>query len=266
MARIWAPERGFCPIGKQGNHGYPPPFATRVEQLFHDEGDEMNIEDAASSRMRLLRAAMDLVSIEGPHRATIRDIARRSETNTAAVNYHFGSKSALMRKALHAIFAPINSRRETLLDAAVAEAGEDPVPVERILDALNRPVVESLKSEEGIRYVRTLQHIRAFPNDPHSVYVMETFDPVAQRFIDEMCRSLPHLGRDEMIWRYEMARGAMVHIVGNCDPLSGKLRQLYGQKASAIDLMNTEAVLAELRDFVVAGLSSSSSWAMSDES
>ncbi|PYE85339.1 TetR/AcrR family transcriptional regulator [Pseudoroseicyclus aestuarii] len=226
--------------------------------------EDLNVVEPAPARARLLKAAMDLVSIEGPHRTTIRDIARLSGTNIAAVNYHFGSKAVLMQEVLFAIFEPINARRGELLDGAIARAAGKAVPVADLLDALNRPVVESLRSEAGLRYVRTLQHIRAFPNDPHSVYVMQTFDPVAQRFIDEMCRTLPHLGRDEMIWRYEMARGAMLHIVGNCDPLSGKLRQLYGPRESGIDLGDTEAVLAELRAFVVVGLSAPSSWPVTD--
>jgi len=70
-----------------------------------DEGDanSMMSEQSASeqTRMRLIEAAREVFSQCGFQGATVREICRRADANVAAVNYHFGSKDALLAEALN---------------------------------------------------------------------------------------------------------------------------------------------------------------------
>jgi len=51
--------------------------------------------DGLETRRHLLDAACEVFGMKGFREATIAEICRRAKANTAAVNYHFGSKEAL---------------------------------------------------------------------------------------------------------------------------------------------------------------------------
>ena len=55
----------------------------------------------AHTRARLVEAAREVFSQYGFQGATVREICRRADANIAAVNYHFGSKDALLAEALN---------------------------------------------------------------------------------------------------------------------------------------------------------------------
>lgn len=81
---------------------------------------EAQIKTASEqTRMRLLEAAREVFSQHGFQDATVREICRRAEANGAAVNYHFGSKDALLAEALN--FAPLKAMQN-----ANFKAGECP--------------------------------------------------------------------------------------------------------------------------------------------
>jgi len=67
------------------------------------------------TRMRLLEAAREVFSQHGFQGATVREICRRAEANGAAVNYHFGSKDALLAEALN--FAPLKAMQNANINA-----------------------------------------------------------------------------------------------------------------------------------------------------
>ncbi len=55
--------------------------------------------DGAETRTRILEAACEVFGEKGYHDATHAEICRRADANTAAINYHFGSKDELYRAA-----------------------------------------------------------------------------------------------------------------------------------------------------------------------
>jgi len=62
----------------------------------------MDREDArgAQTRERLITVARELIAEGGLRAATTRAITKRAGANIGAVNYHFGSKSVLLREAV----------------------------------------------------------------------------------------------------------------------------------------------------------------------
>ncbi|MFT8211904.1 MAG: hypothetical protein ACMZI0_17440 [Symbiopectobacterium sp.] len=76
------------------------------------------------------------------------------------------------------------------------------------------------------------------------------FDHVAHRFVDALSRTLPHLTRADVIWRYEFARSAAMHVLTDADPRSGRLALL---SQGLCDNRDDEQVLAHLLTFVSTG-------------
>ena len=95
-----------------------------------------------TTKDRILDAAERLFARDGFEATSLRAITAEARANLAAVNYHFQSKEALVQAVIGRRMGPVNQQRLSLLDAYEAEAGGDAVPLEKILDAFLRPVIE----------------------------------------------------------------------------------------------------------------------------
>jgi AcrR family transcriptional regulator len=177
-------------------------------------------------RQAILSAAKELVCRRGPHATTVRDITEASGANVAAVNYYFQSKDDLLALAMAEIVGEINREREAQLAAARATS-TGPLSAETLLRALIEPILRGARAKDGgSLYLRVLQHIRINPDDSFSNQLFEGNRRVAQAFIAEMTASFPQTGRIELAWRYEFARGAAAHLLGNLDPKSRRTEAL----------------------------------------
>jgi AcrR family transcriptional regulator len=213
---------------------------------------------------RILRSAKELIARKGPVMTTVRDICDASGANVASVHYYFGSKEALVKSVLLAVLEPVNIERRTRLEAARLQFSTGPLPVPVILDAFLRPLVTAERGADGGRlFVRMEYHLRAVPDSDYTIFVGRHLDEYAQIFIDALTASLPQFTRSEIIWRYESVRGAAMHLLANCDPLSQKLKVLTGA-GDMIDLENNELVLRELLLNALLGLSAPAAWTSAD--
>ena len=85
------------------------------------------------SKDRLRRAALHCIAQRGYAATSSRDIAREARANVASINYHFGSKEALVTEALGECFGMWNQRVEKAFTAAAGLAPRDQLAA--ILDA-----------------------------------------------------------------------------------------------------------------------------------
>ena len=203
------------------------------------------------TRARILAAATEVFVRRGIEAGTIREITDAASVNVAAVNYHFGSREALLREVLAAAAGPMNAARLRALDQAAAAHAPHAPPLPAIVDALVRPLVQAPRWQDGTRpLIRLIQQLRALPHGLANRLMAEQFDAVAQRFIAAFQAALPQLSRAEIVWRYEFARGAVVHVLADCDPESGRLAALSGD---ACRTGEEAELLAQATAFVAAG-------------
>src|SRR5271170_6536430 len=95
-----------------------------------------------TTKDRILDAAERLFARVGIEASSLRAITAEADANLASVNYHFQSKDALIRAVIARRLGPITERRLELLDACERSAGSGPLPLDQVLDAFFRPVVE----------------------------------------------------------------------------------------------------------------------------
>jgi AcrR family transcriptional regulator len=77
------------------------------------------------SKERLLRAARGCIAERGFATTSSRDIARAAGANVASINYHFGSKEALINEALGQCFGMWNQRVEQAFETAAGLGPRD---------------------------------------------------------------------------------------------------------------------------------------------
>lgn len=208
-------------------------------------------EHIHATKLAILNATERLVAANGFEATSLRAITAAARVNLAAVNYHFATKDALILAMLNRRMKPLNEARLALLDGFEKEAGEKPVRVEKILEALFRPVVELIAqpAKGGRNFLRLLALCLAAPGAFLKPLVQQEFAEKNRRFHRALRRSLPQLSDVEVHWRLHFAQGAFFHAVAHSQVLefssSGRCR-----------LTNCETVLQRIIKFCAAGLRS----------
>src|SRR5258708_36696814 len=86
-------------------------------------------EREAATKAAVFAAAERLFALHGFQNVSVRDITAEAGVNLASINYHFGSKDALLFEIFRRRTAELNRERPKMLPMAPdRHAGEPPVP------------------------------------------------------------------------------------------------------------------------------------------
>jgi len=175
---------------------------------------------ADDTRRRIVEAAERLFAHQGIEETSLRAITKEAGVNVAAIHYHFGSRDELLREVLDRTIAPLNRRRAELLDAALAEHGGGPLPVEELLRALLRPDLEAVERlrDESVEIAWLVGRSYATPSPAVARFSEEQFRVIADRFLPELERSLPEVDRDVLWFRVRCIVGVIVAVFAGATP------------------------------------------------
>ena len=199
-----------------------------------------------TTKDRILAAAERLFARDGVEATSLRTITAEASVNLAAVNYHFQSKEALMHAVIARRLDPLNEKRLALLDAIEAEAGNGPLPLDKVLDALIGPVFEMLRGP-GKAFAPMMGRILWESSELSEKVFQKHLAHVAVRFFSAFERALPNLPRVELYWRLLFVFGTVTHTIGGANVL----RAISGGECDASDVAGT---LRRLETFLLAGL------------
>jgi len=200
------------------------------------------------TRDRILRAAEALFVEHGFADTSLRMITAGAKVNLAAVNYHFGSKEALIREVFQRHLEPLNAARIAWLDRL--EAQGQPLSVERIVEAIVSPVLQVSRDpmQGGARFLRLLGRALSEGTDALQGILPEHYREVVMRFKAALVRALPAVPEAEIVWRMHFMFGAMAYAFAGNDTM-----QLIATcKVEGAD--DAEAVIRHLVPFLTAGL------------
>ena len=174
----------------------------------HPEGSEAPEAEAATKNL-VFCAAERLFALNGFQNVSVRDITAEAGVNLASVNYHFGSKDALLFEIFRRRTAELNRERAKMLHEASDRNGGKP-PVREILAALFTPPLRWLAPGHERRV--SLQFlIRARSEGTEEMrQVLRTDVSHLRRFSDALIAALPQLPPEEVYWRVHFTLG-MIH-------------------------------------------------------
>src|ERR1044072_2268767 len=120
----------------------------------------MFCDPADTTRDRLPDTAERPLAPHGYQATTMRAVTTEAAANIAAVNYHFGSKQALLEAVVHRALGPVVEERRARLDALEAEPA-----VEAVVDAIIAPLIERVGTEpDPARVIRLLGRLFVDPD------------------------------------------------------------------------------------------------------
>jgi len=207
---------------------------------------EVDPEREAATKAQVLTAAERLFALHGFQNVSVRDITAEAGVNLASVNYHFGSKDALLFEIFRRRTAELNRDRARMLHEASDRHGGKP-PVREILRALFEPPLR-WSAPENDRRISVQFIIRARSEGTEAMReVLRTDVSHLRRFADALLAARPELPPEDVYWRLHFCLG-MIH--NNRFAEFDRLHHLSGGLTREGDV---ETFLTRMLDFAEAG-------------
>ena len=203
-------------------------------------------EHEAATKAAVLTAAERLFALNGLRSVSVRDITAAAGVNLASVNYHFGSKDALVFEIFRRRTAELNRERARMLHEAADRHGGKP-PVRAILTALIEPPLR-WSAPNHARRVSLQFIIRARSEGDAAVREVLTTDVShLRRFADALIGALPALAPEEIYWRLHFVLG-MIH-----NNRFAEFDRLHVLSSGLTREGDVETLLGRMVDFAKAG-------------
>ncbi|AHI65311.1 TetR family transcriptional regulator [Burkholderia thailandensis] len=204
---------------------------------------------SGGTKARILDAAEDLFIEHGFEAMSMRQITSRAAVNLAAVNYHFGSKEALIHAMLSRRLDQLNEERLRILDRFDAQLGPH-VTCEHVLGAMFIPALQASRDPQrgGRAFLRLIGRAYTDPSAFVRNFLTAHYASVAGRFFDAFQRALPNLPRAELGWRLHYAIGAL------SGALAGAETESLIDEFTQGRTMNDVQMIARLSALIVAAL------------
>ena len=141
----------------------------------------------------------------------MRKITQSAGTNLAAVNYHFGSKQALIVAVFRRRLDALNQARLNRLDQALNHA--DSPQLEAVLDAFVSPAIALAHSTaaDGQRFMRILLRAFADRNEQLRRDLSAEYAHVMRRFAEAIHDALPGASRATVRRHLDFIVAALTH-------------------------------------------------------
>jgi AcrR family transcriptional regulator len=181
------------------------------------------------TRTRILDAAEELFMQHGFEASSMRLLTSRAGVNLAAVNYHFGSKDALIEAVFRRRLDPMNAARIAALERLESDAAGRALAPERIIRAFLRPSLLMMEDARGggRSFIRLLGRTYTEPAKPIRALLGQLHAPAMTRYKAAFERALPDMPGEELVWRlhfmfgtlaYTLAATDTVQLIAGCKP------------------------------------------------
>lgn len=159
---------------------------------------------------RILDAAEQLFAEKGFAETSLRLITSKAGVNLAAVNYHFGSKKALIQAVFVRFLNPFVSSLEAELDRHEAAGDSSSLGLEALLEMLVRQALQvkprsgndlsTFMRLLGLAFSQSQGHLRK--------YLGDVYGRVFQRYMNLLLKAAPSLPPSELFWRVHFMLGS----------------------------------------------------------
>jgi len=199
---------------------------------------------------KILDAAEALFAEHGFAETSLRTITAKADVNLAAVNYHFGSKKALIQAVFERFLTPFSQLIETGLDQHAKLSAETPMEVETILQQVARAIAGVSHGDRrrlsifmrlaGLAYTQGQGHLRRF--------LQKEYRGTFRRLMALITMATPDLQPVERFWRFHFMLGATAFTMSSMESLQAIVEHDFDTKCTE------EEIVALLLPFLAAGI------------
>ncbi len=198
---------------------------------------------------RIMDAAIELFAENGFQETSLRDITGLAKVNLASVNYHYGSRKALVHAVAEHYLTPLcedleNRINERLVDDAAVAPDE-------LFEMLAKSVIKAsgYRHQGVVLFMRLMGFAYLENKSELRPYIVQQYGQTFKRFMRLLHQSVPQLSEEEFFWRAHLMLGATILPLSSHMSLNEVERTLFDSETSV------EVILHRLVPFLVSGLS-----------
>jgi len=208
------------------------------------------VKPQTETQTRILDTAEELFMQHGFEGASMRMLTAKAGVNLAAVNYHFGSKDALIEAVFRRRLDAMNTGRIAELDRLEKEADGKALTPDAIIRAFIGASLRMIEDARGggRNFIRLLGRAYTEPAKPIRALIGQMYAPAMERFKAAFSRALPELPRDELVWRMHFMFGTLAYTLAATDTV----QLIAGAKPE--DRYDSQVLQDRLTAFMSAGL------------
>ncbi len=199
------------------------------------------------TRTRILDAAEELFMQHGFEGTSMRHLTSRAGVNLAAVNYHFGSKQALIEAVFRRRLDPMNLERIAELERLESANNLSPEAIIRAFLLPSLRLVEDAKGG-GRNFIRLLGRTYSEPAKEIRALIGQMYAPAMERYKKALECALPQMPADELVWRMHFMFGTLAYTLAATDTV----QLIAGCKPE--DRYDARLLEERLTEFLTAGL------------
>ena len=199
---------------------------------------------------RILDAAEELFAEHGFAETSLRTITTRADVNLAAVNYHFGSKKALIQAVFARFLGPFYKLVESSLDTHEKQHPDSILSIEDILRFVARAMASVTQGDRnrlaifmrllGLAYNQGQGHLRK--------YLQTEYRSLFRRVMALITKATPDLQPVERFWRFHFMLGSAAFTLSSMEN-----RRAIGEHEFDTNCTELE-VVGYLLPFLAAGI------------
>ncbi len=205
----------------------------------------MTVRGPTSTKERVLDAAQELFGAHGLEGTSLRAVTSAAGVNLAAVNYHFGSKEELFQAVVQRVMGPVTQEHRRRMEEM---EGSSP-SVEELLDAFVGPFVRLISGQQDRSLARFVGRVLADSDEQLRRRTAVHTEATDVMYLEAFGRALPHLSRDELVWRFHASLGTIVFQLIGTPVMDLAESTPFGTRVGDAEQMRARAVA-----FLAAGL------------
>jgi len=208
------------------------------------------IKPLNETQTRILDVAEELFMQHGFEGASMRMLTAKAGVNLAAINYHFGSKDALIEAVFRRRLDAMNAERIAELEHLEKDAAGRPLAADAIIRAFigaSLRMIEDTRSG-GRNFTRLLGRAYTEPAKPIRQLIGQMYAPAMERYKAAFAKALPELPKDELVWRMHFMFGTLAYTLAATDTV----QLIAGAKPE--DRYDAQVLQDRLTAFMSAGL------------
>ena len=205
------------------------------------------------TKQKILDSAQHLFASLGFQATSLRAITKRAGVNIAAINYHFGSKEALLNAVIQRHLIPLNKARIEKLNKARDTAHQKGIrpSVSDLIIAIVEPTLQfrdtSPDAEDFIALVgRAFYDPEGAVRKAYLIHVWPLYELIQETFRE----ALPDLPANVFFWRLHLMFGAISHMMKLCGgKLHSDIKEIQMQLKT-----DTTSLMEVIVPFITAGM------------
>ena len=198
---------------------------------------------------RILDAAEQLFAEKGFAETSLRLITSKAGVNLAAVNYHFGSKKALIQAVFSRFLGPFCASLERELDRR-GSISDKPDTLEELLEILvEQALAVKPRSGDDLSIFMRLLGLSFSQSQGHlRRYLEDMYGKVFRRYMLRVHEAAPNIPPIELFWRVHFMLGAAAFSMSGIKALRAIAENDFGARTSI------EQIMRMMVPFLAAGM------------